>query len=404
MAQIPRITIVTSRLDVGGTERHLIRIMPELKRRGIDIVLYVMERGGSLESELSARGVRIEGPSRRPFLHWPRATAQLARFLRRERPHIVHFFLPRPYIYGSLAAEWAGHRRRIMSRRSLTEYQDAYPLLGRLERLLHRRTLGVIGNSQAVVDQLLNEVADADKVALIYNGVDLPAPISPATRARVRRSLPVADDAFVITVVANLVGYKGHYDLMQALGRLQDELPKPWSLLLVGRDDGIGSDLKLQAQTLNIYPNILWLGERSDTADLLATSDMFVLPSHQEGFSNALVEAMAAGIVPVATAVGGNVDALLDNQTGLLVPARDPDALAAAIARLAKDKALRQRLGAAARERVSRHFSLAGCVLRYETLYRALGERVPAPIGKILVHDRGASETGSPDGEIEHAR
>src|ERR1700691_4155759 len=117
----PRVTVVTSRLDIGGTERHLARVLPELKRRGSDVTLYLMERGGLLEGELLQRGVRLEGPSRsRPaFLHWTRATLALARFLRRERPAIVHFFLPRPYIFGSLAAELAGHRRRIMSRRSL---------------------------------------------------------------------------------------------------------------------------------------------------------------------------------------------------------------------------------------------------------------------------------------------
>lgn len=164
MPQVPRVVIVTSRLDVGGTERHLARILPELRRRGIDIALYLMERGGTLEAGLSAQGVPVDGRERRRFLHWPRATLQLATFLRRECPDIVHFFLPRPYIFGSLAAELAGHRRRIMSRRSLTDYQSAYPLLGSVERLLHRRTFGVIGNSQGVVDQLLGEVGDAGKM------------------------------------------------------------------------------------------------------------------------------------------------------------------------------------------------------------------------------------------------
>ena len=154
MAQAPTVTVVTSRLDIGGTERHLTRVLPALQRRGINIALYVMERGGPLEAELSAQGVRVEGPERARILHWPRATLDLARFLRRERPTIVHFFLPRPYVYGSMAAEMVGHRRRIMSRRSLTDYRARYPLLGRLERWLHGRTTALIGNSMAVIDQL----------------------------------------------------------------------------------------------------------------------------------------------------------------------------------------------------------------------------------------------------------
>jgi len=401
--QAPRVTIVTSRLDVGGTERHLTRILPPLRQRGIEIALYLMERGGALEAELVAQGVPIEGPERRRLLHWPRATLQLARFLRRERPDIVHFFLPRPYVYGSLAAELAGHRRRIMSRRSLTDYQAAYPLLGGLERFLHRRTLGVIGNSQAVVEQLVAEVADARKVALVHSGVDLPAPMTAAEYARVRQSLEISSDAIVIAVVANLVAYKGHRDLIEALGRVQHELPKPWYLLVIGRDDGIGTDLKRRASELNISANILWLGERSDAGSLLAASNVFALPSHQEGFSNALIEAMAASVAPVATAVGGNVDAVLDNETGLLVPPHDPAGLAVAISQLAKDQTLRRRLADAARRRIRQRFSLAACVERYEKLYRALIESTPVPIGEILADDRGDSRNARTAAEVEHA-
>ena len=403
MLRLPRITVVTSRLDVGGTERHLTRILPALRHRGIDITLYVMERGGPLEDELSAQGVRLEGLARMSFLHWPRATLRLAHFLRRERPDIVHFFLPRPYVFGSLAAELAGQRRRVMSRRSLAHYQAAYPLLGTLERLLHRRTLGVIGNSQAVVDQLVVEIGDTRKVALIHNGIELQEPVSSLVRERVRQSLHIANDALVIAVVANLVAYKGHRDLIEALGRIQHELPKPWCLLVIGRDDGIGADLKRQAEALAISPNILWLGERSDTGDLLAASDVFALPSHQEGFSNALLEAMAANVAAVATAVGGNIDAVLDNETGLLVRPNDRAALAAVILRLAKDPALRRRLADAARHRVEQCFSLTACVGRYEKLYRALIESTPALIGEILADDHGDLRRARMATEIEHA-
>src|ERR1700733_14542346 len=208
----PRVVVVTSRLDVGGAERHLTRILPALKRRGIDISLYVMERGGPLEAELLAQGVRVDGPIRARWLHWPKAALALARWLRRERPTIIHFFLPRPYVYGSMAAELAGHRRRIARRRSLTDYRNKYPLLRTVERLLHRRTLGVIGNSKAVVDQLKLEVGDYSKLGLIHNGIALPEPMTPADRQQTRLALGISEDAIVITAVANLVAYKGHGD------------------------------------------------------------------------------------------------------------------------------------------------------------------------------------------------
>lgn len=397
----PRVLVVTSRLDIGGTERHLTRVLPALKRRGIDVILYVMERGGSLEAELIGSGVRVEGPRRARFLHWPRATLRLARFLRRERPTIVHFFLPRPYVYGSIAAELARHRRRIMSRRSLSDYRARYPLLGILERALHSRTIALIGNSSAVIEQLTAEVDDPQKLALIHNGIEMPPPLTAADRQRVRGALRLASDTLVIAVVANLLAYKGHRDLIAALALINDRLP-PWRLFAIGRDDGIGAELKRQAEALKISDNILWLGERADVGELLAACDIFVLPSHQEGFSNALLEAMAANVAPIATEVGGNVDAVTDNETGVLARPNDPASLAAAILRLAQDEALRRHLADAARLRVQQRFALDACVDRYEKLYRAMSEPNPKPIGEILANGNGASCRGKIAAAVEH--
>jgi glycosyltransferase involved in cell wall biosynthesis len=385
----PRIVIVTSRLDVGGTERHIARILPALQQRGFDVALYVMERGGPLEGEVAAFGIRVAGPSYGGVLQWPVASLALARWLRRERPDVVHFFLPRPYLFGSLAAELAGHRLRLMSRRSLTDYRAKYPLLDRIERVLHRRTFGILGNSQAVIDQLATEVDEPSKLALIHNGIELPSSVFTGTRQRVRDMLHLPEGTLVISVIANLIAYKGHRDLIAALALIKDRLAAPgsplsWRLLVIGRDDGVGGELKAQAQASGFAGNVMWLGERNDVEDLLAASDIFVLPSHQEGFSNALLEAMAAGLAVIATSVGGNCDAVVENETGVLVPARDPDALGAAISSLAVDPDLRRRFGEAGRRRVEQLFSLQACVDRYERLYRALGEASPPPVSVIL--------------------
>jgi glycosyltransferase involved in cell wall biosynthesis len=387
----PRVTVVTSRLDIGGAERHLARVLPALKQRGIDITLYTMERGGPLEVELQAQGVRVEGPLRAAFLHWPRATVALARFLKREQPSVVHFFLPRPYLYGSIAAELAGHRRRLMSRRSLTVYREKYPLLRGLELLLHRRTRGLIGNSRAVLDQLAAEVSDPRKIALIHNGIDMTPLATAADRKRIREFLGVPEDALVIAVIANLVSYKGHRDLLDALALVKEQMPKPWLVLAIGRDDGMGVELQRRAEALNLASNVRWLGEQPAADRLLAAGDIFVLPSHQEGFSNALLEAMAANLAVIATAVGGNLDAIVDNESGILVPPRDPSALAAALARLASDPDTRRRCGDAARRRVEQQFALERCVERYEKLYRAMSEPDPQPVAEILTDDAGVS-------------
>jgi glycosyltransferase involved in cell wall biosynthesis len=298
--------------------------------------------------------------------------ALLLKVLLRDRPGIVHFFLPEAYIIGGLAALLSGRRRLVMSRRSLNNYQARYFLGVWIERQLHKRMKVVVGNSLAVVKQLRAESGASERLGLIYNGIDL-APFKGTSRDRSTLSEPgLGSETLVLTLVANLIKYKGHLDLLKALARIRDDLPAPWVLLLVGRDTGIGASLQTAARELGLAPHIHWLGERNDVAALFQATDIGILCSHEEGFSNALLEGMAAGIPMIATNVGGNIEAVIDGGTGLLVPAKDAAALGDAILRLAHDPPLRRTLGAAGKKRVEQNYSLGACVAEYERLYEAL--------------------------------
>jgi glycosyltransferase involved in cell wall biosynthesis len=272
----------------------------------------------------------------------------------------------------------------IMSRRSLSHYQRGRPWFAHLERLMHRRTIAVLGNSQAVVDELVAETGEVGKVGLIHNGVAIPATISEDTRRRARDRIGLEQSAFVMVVVANLISYKGHADLIAALAGIAPQLPTPWHLVLIGRDEGIGAALKDQAAEGGIAEQILWLGERDDVEAILPAADLALLVSHQEGFSNALLEAMAHGLATIATAIGGNCDAIEDGRSGRLVPVRDPVRLGEVILELSRDADLRGRLGAAARERVISRFSQKACIERYLRLYDGLAELGKRPVQAII--------------------
>jgi glycosyltransferase involved in cell wall biosynthesis len=131
-------------------------------------------------------------------------------------------------------------------------------------------------------------------------------------------------------------------------------------------------ELACLADNNGIGAKLLWLGVRDDIPDLLGAADLGLLSSHQEGFSNALLELMAAGLPVVATDVGGNREAVIDGETGILVPPRSPNALAQAIVDLANDAEARTRFGAAGRRRVSQEFSLDSCVEHYDQLFSAV--------------------------------
>src|SRR5262245_10893611 len=213
------VLVVTKRLGVGGAERHLTQVLPALQASGIEIVLFVLERGGELEPVLDRANVVIEGvvPSGSRWRDLVRAGARLALCIRRLRPDLVHLFLPEAYLLGGAVATLVGHRRLVMSRRSLSHYQRGHPWLARLERWMHRHPIALLGNSQAVVDELVGETGSSGKVGLVHNGVEIPAVVGDSTRRCARIRLGLDESAFVMVVVANLIAYKGHADLIAAL-------------------------------------------------------------------------------------------------------------------------------------------------------------------------------------------
>lgn len=382
----PHILFVTKKMVMGGAERHLAQLLPALMARGFTVELFVLESGGELEAELVQAGVTISGLSRRSgrLSHLLAAAVALYRRVRQTRPNILHFFLPEPYLVGAAVAVAARQRICIMSRRSLAHYQRNHPWFGRIERLFHRRMTALLGNSQAVVDELAAEGGDPRRIGLIHNGVTIAPPADDEIRGVRRTALGIPSGAFVMAIVANLFHYKGHADLFDALGTIASRLPQPWRLMVIGRDEGEGPQLRSQAERLGIADRILWLGERRDVDALLTAADVALLVSHQEGFSNALIEAMGQGLPVIATAVGGNVDAIVHSESGLLVPPRQPRALGEAILALASDPPTRQAMGRAARERTLAMFSQDACVARYARLYRGIGASPGRPVQAVI--------------------
>jgi glycosyltransferase involved in cell wall biosynthesis len=381
------ILFVISSLNVGGTEKHLASISRALRSRDWSVTVYSTGGMGPLAKDLYNGGVRvIPAPNcgisaiGRIF-RLPVTALHLLSVLLKERFAIVHFFLPEAYLVGAPLALLAGIKLRIMSRRSLNVYQSKHPVAGFLERRWHSFMTAVLANSRSVATQLELEGIRADRLGLIYNGLNGGTSNS---RERTRNALRVNDATLVFIIVANLIPYKGHLDLIEALGRVADQLPADWRLLVVGRDDGVGSAAKARAKSLGIADKISFLGSRNDVPDLLAASDIGLLASHEEGFSNAILEAMRAGLPMIVTDAGGNPEAVIDGQTGFVVPVRDLIAFSEAVLRLASDPGLRQRFGEKGKRRVEQYFDLNGCVTAYEALYRGiLAGKLPGDIDEI---------------------
>jgi len=384
------LVFIIGSLQVGGTERHLAYILPRLKEKGWVVRVITLSEKGALAPILEDRGIPVSCVAKawhlKIFCYFPRflgrlfkiivSTVGLAWQLKSEKNTVLHFFLPEAYVLGMLAAKLVGFQgHKIMSRRSLNHYQKRRPWVAWFEKKLHRFTTYVVGNSLAVMTEL-NEGENVPKehLRLIYNGIDSTPFENTRSREEVRKELGIEKNALALIQVANLIPYKGHEDLLKALGQIKARLSQNWRLLCVGKDrnDGFAAMLQQQAETLGLQDNILWLGTRTNVADLLSACDIGILCSHEEGFSNAILEGMAAALPMVVSDVGGNKEAVLDNETGYVVQARHPQALAAAIIDVVENPEKALQFGKQAQLRVKEYFSLETCVSAYEKLYDSL--------------------------------
>ncbi len=379
------IHFIIGSLEIGGAERHLSQVLPALKAMGFSIQVIVLSNKATLKPLFEKSGITVSlGPNfdclprvvRKPISLATSVFRLIASFLG-NRTAIRHPFLPEAYLLTALAARLTFFKGRlVMSRRSLNNYQQRRPILGQLEKMLHRFTSVALGNSHAVVQQLYLEGFDPEKVKLIYNGIETWPFQNLTLKPEFRKTLGLNPDSLLFIIVANLIPYKGHIDLLNALAIIADDLPKNWQLLCVGKDSGTLEHLKNHASILGLTSHVEFLGSRNDTAQLLAAADIAILCSHEEGFSNAILEAMAAGLPMVVTNVGGNSEAMQDLVTGLVVPPKNTKALADALLTLALAPQLRTSYGRAGKARVLQHFTLPQCVQQYADFYRSLDAAV----------------------------
>lgn len=372
-------------LKVGGTEKHLLNVVRHLDKNHFKTHVYCLSEGGPLEEAFREAGCGVTvlgykglrpGRNELPIPKMAAALRELGRtvaLLKESRPDIVHCYLFHANIIGALAARLAGRPVIITSRRSLGYFKDGKPYYQWLENLVNRFTNIITVNSKAVMDDVLRrERLNPKKIKLIYNGIDVTL-YQQDTRARaeIRREFGLCADTPLITTVANLIPYKGHTELLRAAALLYQQAPAA-RFLLVGRDEGIEKSLRKLAAALGLEERVIFAGPRTDIPRILVATDIMVLPSYEEGFANVLLEGMAAGLPLVATKVGGNPEAVVDGETGLLVPPRNPEELAKAMLKLLSEPAYAQKLGEAARKRVEACFSLTKMIKEMEEMYLAV--------------------------------
>lgn len=349
-------------LGVGGTEQQVVLLALALRQRGVDVRVAALYAGGPREQELAAADVPVWiGGVPRKWQVWKLAVS-LVRFvllMRRTQPDVVHAFLFHAYVLVGPLGRLARVPVLVAGRRSLGRFLDDSPFLRLLERLTTPSYDALVANAQAVADDTLaRERVPASRVHVIPNAL-IPHQHTSSPRT-------AWGDPPVVLCVANLIAYKGHRHLLTAAEQLAAR-GRPLRLVLAGEGPERRT-LTEQARRGGIQVSLL--GQRSDVERLLSEADLFALPSLEEGMSNALMEAMAAGLPIVATDVGGNAEVLGD--AGVLCRPGDPADLAAALERLLVDEAAARAVGRSARQRAEESFGVQALVDAHLALYARL--------------------------------
>lgn len=354
---------VITGLDTGGAERMLANLCIAQHRDGASPVVVSLSPGGSQRDRLQAAGVTVEDLGLRRGIPNPMGLFRLAGIIRRQKPSVLQSWMYHADLVALLSLWLSGQRKTTRlywgvrcSDVDLGAYPVSLRIVVRLCALLSRYADGVVYNSQAgrIAHRKLGY--RPRRSVVVDNGFDTGAfaPGSADSR-QVRRELDLPEDAFVVATVARYDTMKGYDTLLAALRRSRD---------VTGLAIGAGTE-SLAGKT-----RVIPLGERDDIPRLLSAVDALVSPSHfGEGFSNAIGEAMASGLPVVATDVGDA--ARIVGDAGIVVPPRDADALASALARLRDDTELRRSLGEKARAQIEESFGLQRSIDAFEALHGA---------------------------------
>ena len=378
-----KVVHVITGLATGGAEMALCRLLEHSSRDGTGITHGVVSlmKGGALRHRIRAAGVEVEELDLTPGSIPLNRMFRLADVIRRQSPNIIQGWM----YHGNMAATVAKYLRGRScpliwgirySPGALCDEKPTTRILIRVEGPLSHLPAAIVYCSQASARQHESLGYHAEKTVVIPNGFDTEAfKPDPEAKARLAQEIGVSRDAPVVGVVARFHPQKDHRNVTAAAAELSKRGPDV-HFAFAGPDvDPANQSLVKMIRSFGVQDRVTLLGERDDVTKIMPGLDLLCSGSAWgEAFPNVLAEAMACGVPCVATDVGDS--ALIVGTTGIVVPPRDPEALAAAMSRLiALAPEERRQLGQAARRRIIKHFSLPEVVRRYDDLYRSIALR-----------------------------
>jgi len=362
-----RLLLVIPTLVRGGAEKQLSLLARGLPRAEFDVHVAVLTHTGPLEGELREAEIPVTVIGKRwkldPLCYW-----RLQRYIRGLAPDVVHTWLFAANAYGRQAAASVGVKHLVAGERCVDPWKGGWQLT--IDRWLAGKTDRIATNSTGVKEFYVSRGLPAEKFVVIPNGMTIDGSGTATRREELLAELKLPAGARLIGAVGRLWPQKRVKDLIWAADLLKTTR-EDTHLLIVGDGPQRQRLERFRDQSL-IADRVHFLGERDDVPRLMPHFDVLWLGSEYEGQSNAILEAMAAGVPVIATDIAGNRDLVVDGTTGYLVPVGDRFEFTRRTHWLLDDEALRQRMGEAGRQRVLTEFTVEKMVERHAGMYRAM--------------------------------
>jgi glycosyltransferase involved in cell wall biosynthesis len=374
-----KIAYIVGSLRDGGAERHVLQLIRNLDRQIFEPSLILMEavnldRAEEVVAQHFVMHIPSSGNTRwlRRGFSMARAVRSVAVRLKAWECDVVHAILPGPSILGGMAARLAGVPVMIGSRHSLVSlYRSRSGLAAVADRLAFHLADMTLGPSEAVTDEMIGlGGCPPRKSRTLYNGVDT-ARFRPGLSRNWRSAMGWNERHMVFGMIANFRACKGHADFVHAAALILRNHPEA-RFVMVGADLGLKIATENLIHELGLTETVRILDSDPAPEKIFAAIDVCISTSTSEAFGMVLAEAMACGTPVIATSVGGVPEVVGDGETGFLVPAASPAAVAAAAEKLLADPELRRSMGARGRSRVEEEFSLHRTVQAHERLYLEL--------------------------------
>lgn len=366
-----KIAFISYLLDIGGLETLILELCRKLisSEKFLPIVC-TFQNNGKLQKEFEEADIPIFITEKKFGTDWT-LPLRLARIFKEQKVDIVHTHNSSTWLYGGVAAKLC-RLPLLHTEHTPPDYHERRWII--IEQMLAMITQQITAVSKGVADFLIGEgKISAEKIKVLYNGVDIKKYAEGADVKFPHEESSIQEIDMVVGNISRLTPIKDHATLLYAFKEVVQRAPRA-KLLIVG-DGPLKNELLCLRDKLGIKDKVEFLGFQRDIPQLLKLFNIFAfssIPSIKEGLSMSVLEAMASGLPVVSTGIKGTAEAVIDGETGFIVPPREPKIMADAIYRLLLNREEAKRMGESGLERVKRYFSFEKMMSEYESIYQSM--------------------------------